>query len=67
MLLLTVKVIVDKGRPMFWKIPKGQKSETAMVHKNKTEISSQYNLLECVMLIASAEILAGKRCDFSWP
>ena len=29
------------------------------------EISSPYNMLECVMFIASAKILAGKRCDFS--
>ena len=29
-------MIVDKGRPKFHKFPKGQKTETAMAHKNKT-------------------------------
>ena len=33
---VAVKVIVDKGRPKFLLISKGQKSETAMAHKNKT-------------------------------
>ena len=34
--LLTVKVIVGKGRPKFLQIYKGRKSVTAMAHKNKT-------------------------------
>ena len=35
-----------------------------MAHKI-VGISSQYNMPECVMLIALAKIPAGKRCDFS--
>ena len=31
------------------------------------EISSQYNMSECVMFIALAKIPAGKRCHFSCP
>ena len=34
--LFTVKVIIDKGRPKFLLISKGQKSETAMAHNKKT-------------------------------
>ena len=43
----------------------GNKLETVMAHKNKTEISSCYNMSECIMLIALAKILAGKGYDFS--
>ena len=35
--LLTVKLIVEKGRPKFLYISKGRKSETAMAHKNKMQ------------------------------
>ena len=34
--LLTVKMIVNKGRPQFLKISKETKSETAIPHKSKT-------------------------------
>ena len=34
--LLTVKVIKGKGRPKFLQISKKRKSETPLVHKNKT-------------------------------
>ena len=30
-------MLVDKGRSKFLQMPKGQKSEIAMVHKNKTQ------------------------------
>ena len=35
--LLTVKMIVNKGRPQFLKISKEPKSETAIPHKSKTK------------------------------
>ena len=34
--LLTVKMIVNKGRPQFLKISKEPKSEAAIPHKSKT-------------------------------
>ena len=34
---MTIKMLVDKGRSKFLQMPKGQKSEIAMVHKNKTQ------------------------------
>ena len=61
--LLTVKVIVDKGRPKFYRFPRDKKLNQQWLIK----ISNRYNMPECVMLIASAKTTAGKRCDISLP
>ena len=60
---MTEKVIVDIEKPKLL-ISKEEKSERAMVHKNKTE-GYPVNTT-CFILIYSAQIRAGKRCDFSW-
>ena len=50
---MTVKVTVDKGRPKFSQMSKGQKSVTAMVHEIKTKkypVSATCQNVSCLLL-----------------
>ena len=51
--LLTVKVIVDKGRPKFLQIFKRRKSETAINDKNETwkySVTATCQNVSCLLL-----------------
>ena len=62
--MFTVKV--HKGRPKFYKFPRDGNLKQEWLIKIKRRNIQSIQRAECVILIASAKILAGKRCDFSW-
>ena len=65
MSLLAVKVIVDQGRPKFYKFPNVKNLKQQWLLKIKPTNIQSIQHVRCVMLIALAEIPAGKRCNFS--
>ena len=60
--LLTVKMIIDEGKPNLHKFTRDKKLKQQWLIK----IKRRYNKPEYVMLIASAKTTAEKGCDFSW-